>query len=180
MKKSAIPVIYTIGHSTRKIQEFIEILKAFEIKNLVDIRSIPGSKKFPQFNSEDLQKSLENAGIYYFLDKKLGGRRKPNKESKNTRWHKEAFRSYADYMETPEFEEGIQELLKIAETARTVYMCAEAVWWRCHRSMVSDYLKAKGWQVLHIFSVHHFEEHPYTQPAIVKEGRVYYSDELNK
>lgn len=169
--------IFTIGHSTRTIEEFIEMLKAFQIKNLVDIRSLPGSRKFPQFNSEELEVSLKEVGIDYFLVKKLGGRRKVHKDSKNTRWRKDAFRSYADYMETPDFEEGIQELIKITETGPTVYMCAEAVWWRCHRSMVSDYLKAKGWTVLHIMALNKTEEHPYTQPAIVRDGCVFYSDE---
>lgn len=176
METTEKPTIYTIGHSTRSIEEFIELLKFYEIKNLVDIRSLPGSRKFPWFDSEQLEVSLHAAGINYFLIKKLGGRRKPHKDSKNTRWHKEAFRSYADYMETPEFEEGIEELVKITTSGRTAYMCAEAVWWRCHRSMVSDYLKAKGWKVLHILSLKNTEEHPYTQPAIVKGDKVYYSD----
>lgn len=171
-------IIYTIGHSTHSLDEFIAMLKAFHIENLADIRSLPGSRKFPWFNSEDLEVSLAEAGINYRLIKKLGGRRKFHKDSKNLRWLKEAFRSYADYMETPDFEEGIRELLEFADGKTTAYMCAEAVWWRCHRSMVSDYLKAKGWTVLHIMSLTKTEEHPYTQPAIVRDGKVYYSDDF--
>ncbi|MGB6092425.1 MAG: DUF488 domain-containing protein [Moheibacter sp.] len=168
--------IYTIGHSTRSLEEFIDLLHSFEIKNLADIRSLPGSRKFPWFDSELLEVSLKNAGIEYRLIKKLGGRRKSHRDSKNTRWHKVAFRSYADYMESAEFGEGICELLEFAKSGRTAYMCAEAVWWRCHRSMVSDYLKAKGWTVLHIMSLKKAEEHPFTQPAIVKGYRVFYCD----
>lgn len=171
--------IYTIGHSTRSLEEFIGLLKTYEIENLVDIRSFPGSRKFPQFNKEDLGPSLEQAGIHYLHDIKLGGRRKVLKDSHNNRWRKDAFKGYADYMETNDFEEGIAELIKISETGLTAYMCSEAVWWRCHRSMVSDHLKAKGWTVLHIMSEKHVEEHPYTQPAIIKDGCVYYSDEID-
>lgn len=172
--------IYTIGHSTHTIEEFIAMLKAFEIVNLADIRSLPGSRKFPWFNSENLEVSLNEAGINYRLIKELGGRRKFHKDSKNLRWHKEAFRSYADYMETVDFVKGINELIEFSESGKTAYMCAEAVWWRCHRSMVSDYLKAKGWCVLHIMSKTKTEEHPYTQPAIVREGMVYYSDDYKE
>lgn len=169
--------IYTIGHSTHSFEEFLEMLQFFKIELLVDIRSLPGSNKFPQFNKENLEKNLPDNNIQYLHLLSLGGRRKVNKDSKNNRWHNNSFKAYADYMETGDFENGIAELQNLALYKKTCYMCSEAVWWRCHRSMVSDFLKAKGWEVLHIMALGKFQEHPYTSPAIVKEGKVYYSDE---
>lgn len=169
--------IYTIGHSTHPIAEFLAILNSFDIKILVDIRSMPGSRKYPQFNQEELKISLENAGIEYIHLTELGGRRKVSKDSKNTRWHNSSFQAYADYMETEDFAQGIKKLEQLALTKTTVYMCSEAVWWRCHRSMVSDYLKAKGWRVLHIMGIQKAQEHPYTSPARIVDGKVSYSDE---
>lgn len=168
--------IYTIGHSTHPFEEFVEMLHAFDIKTVADVRSFPGSRKFPQFNKENLQEKLVENGINYIHLRDLGGRRKVAKDSKNNRWRNDSFRGYADYMETEPFEKGIQELEKIAATAPTAYMCSEAVWWRCHRSMVSDYLKAKGWKVIHIMGVNKSEEHPYTSPAIIENGKVRYYD----
>lgn len=153
------------------------MLQSFDIRHLVDIRSFPGSKKFPHFNKENLEISLKENKIIYTHLKDLGGRRKVNKDSKNTRWQKDSFRGYSDYMETESFANGIKELQEIAEKETTAYMCSEAVWWRCHRSLVSDYLKAKGWKVLHILSKNKTEEHPYTAPARVVGDRVFYSDE---
>ena len=169
--------IYTIGHSTHSIEEFIGMLQSFDIEMLADIRRFPGSRKYPQFNQENLETSLKTNGIEYIHLENLGGRRKVEKNSKNNRWRNASFRGYADYMETAEFEKAIVELEKIAETKTTAYMCSEAVWWRCHRSMVSDYLKAKGWNVLHIMAKGKAEEHPYTSPARVVGGCVLYSDE---
>lgn len=168
--------VYTIGHSTHSLDDFIAMLQSFAIKNLVDIRGLPGSRKFPQFDKENLERSLEEYGIQYTHLKELGGRRKVHKDSKNTRWRNASFRGYADYMETEVFEKGIEELEAIALQAPTVYMCAEAVWWRCHRSMVSDYLKAKSWTVRHIMAIGKAEEHSYTSPARVVGDRVFYSD----
>lgn len=168
--------IYTIGHSTHSLEEFIAMLQSFNIKILADIRSLPGSRKFPQFNKENLQISLPEAGIKYIHLADLGGRRKINKNSKNIRWHNDAFKSYADYMETEPFAKAILNLENIATTQPTAYMCSEAVWWRCHRSMVSDYLKAKGWNVLHIMAIGKIQEHKYTQPARVVSDTVYYFD----
>ena len=144
MIKQEKHIIYTIGHSTRSNKEFLAMLHSFEIKILVDIRSLPGSRKFPQFNKENLEISLKRSGIQYIHLPGLGGRRKVKKDSKNTRWKKAPFRAYADYMETEEFKKAITELEQIALMQPTVYMCSEAVWWRCHRSLVSDFLKAKG------------------------------------
>ena len=169
--------IYTIGHSTHSITEFLNMLRSFDIKILADIRSLPGSRKFPQFNKEDLKISLEGAGIQYIHLADLGGRRKVKKDSKNNRWNNDSFRAYADYMETEEFKNAIVKLEHIALEHPTAYMCSEAVWWRCHRSMVSDYLKAKGWTVLHIMAIGKVQEHPYTAPARIVEGDVFYFDE---
>lgn len=141
---------------------------------LVDIRSYPGSKRYPHFNKENLSISLPESGIKYIHLPGLGGRRKPNPDSHNNAWHNTAFRGYADYMETDEFKKAIEELMSIAITEPTTYMCAEAVWWHCHRSLVSDYLKAQGWKVTHIMGIGKSEEHPYTQVAQVKQGRLFY------
>lgn len=173
-KNSKDKTIWTIGHSTHTLEELILMLNSFEIKLVADIRSFPGSRKFPQFNKENLEVSLPENGIQYIHIKKLGGRRKVNPDSKNTSWRHLAFRAYADYMETADFKEGIAELEKIAWKQRTAYMCSEAVWWRCHRSMVSDYLKAKGWKVMHIMAVGKEEEHPYTSPAKIVDGELSY------
>lgn len=169
-------IIYTIGHSTHSFNDFLTMLQSFGIKTLVDIRSLPGSRKFPQFDKEKLKSALEENGIAYIYLKELGGRRKMKKDSTNIRWKNTSFRGYADYMETEEFAQGIEALESIALKSSTAYMCAEAVWWRCHRSMVSDYLKAKGWTVLHIMAKDKSDEHPYTSPAIVIGNRVFYAD----
>lgn len=176
MSESAKHTVYTIGHSTHTLEEFLEMLQSFKIKMVVDIRSFPGSRKFPQFNNENLKVSLPANDIGYIHLKELGGRRKVNKESLNTRWRNDSFRAYADYMETDSFERGMRQLEEIALQSPTAYMCSEAVWWRCHRSMVSDVLKAEGWKVLHIMGTGKSEEHPYTSPAIVADGKVRYRE----
>ncbi|WP_343669287.1 DUF488 domain-containing protein [Chitinophaga sp.] len=168
--------IYTIGHSTHSIEDFLLMLESFGIKTVVDIRSLPGSRKFPQFDQDNLQKSLEEKGIQYLYFPDLGGRRKVKKDSRNNRWRNESFRGYADYMETENFKNAIEKLEQIALQKPTAYMCAEAVWWRCHRSMVSDYLKAKGWTVYHIMAKGKAEEHPYTSAAKIVDGNVCYTD----
>ncbi|MCF3108021.1 DUF488 domain-containing protein [Niabella sp. CC-SYL272] len=168
--------LYTIGHSTQSVEAFIGMLQSFNIRMLADIRRFPGSKKFPQFNSEALATALNNNGIGYIHLEALGGRRKVQEASRNNRWRNASFRGYADYMETAGFEKGITELEAIATKQPTACMCSEAVWWRCHRSLVADYLKAKGWKVLHIMAVGKIEEHPYTAPARVAGNRVFYFD----
>lgn len=169
--------IYTIGHSTHSLEEFIAMLHSFDIQVLADIRSLPGSRKFPQFDKEQLEISIPESKIEYIHLSDLGGRRKVKKDSKNNRWNNDSFKGYADYMETDEFETAIKNLEKIAREKTTAYMCAEAVWWRCHRSMVSDYLKAKGWEVKHIMAIGKIQEHRYTSPAIIHGKTVSYSDE---
>jgi len=168
--------IYTIGHSTRSLEEFVKMLQSFYITALVDIRHYPGSRKFPHFNKESLAASLQEVGIRYTHLEALGGRRKVQKDSKNSRWRNDSFQGYADYMETEAFEKAAAKLEAIASEQPTAYMCAEAVWWRCHRSMVSDYLKAKGWKVLHIMRTDKADEHPYTSPARVVGNHVSYSE----
>jgi len=151
----------------------IGLLQTFQIKLLVDIRSYPGSKRYPQFNKENLATSLRSADIDYTHMPTLGGRRKPLPASMNTNWQNKAFRGYADYMQTDEFKNGIQELEQLALKQRTAYMCAEALWWRCHRSLVSDYLKDRGWNVIHIMSSTKSEEHPYTTVARNRQGNLF-------
>jgi len=169
--------IWTIGHSTRPMEEFIAMLHSFNIELVADIRSFPGSRKFPQYNKETLQVSLPQSNIQYVHLKSLGGRRKVKPDSKNTVWRNAAFRGYADYMETNFFKDGIAVLEKLALKQRTAYMCSEAVWWRCHRSMVSDYLKVRGWKVMHIMGIAKDEEHPYTAPARIINGALSYEKE---
>lgn len=171
--------IYTIGHSIRSFDAFLALLKSYKIEVLADIRSLPGSRKFPQFDKENLEKTLPENGIAYIHLLGLGGRRKVNKNSRNTRWKNDSFRSYADYMETDLFKNAIEELEAIALQKTTAYMCAEAVYWHCHRSMVSDYLKSKGWDVIHIFSENKTEAHRYTSSSRIVNNEVcYYNDSL--
>ncbi len=170
--------LWTIGHSTRTIDEFISLLQANQIRLLVDVRSLPGSKRYPQFNKEALADSLGKTGIRYEHFPELGGRRKAIAESNNTAWRNASFRGYADYMETEEFRKGIERLLDLAaDAAPTAIMCAEAVWWRCHRSLISDYLKARGIEVIHILGVNKTEPHPYTSAARIVDGKLSYAEE---
>ena len=169
--------LYTIGHSTRTFDEFLGLLQSFSINMLVDVRSYPGSKRYPHFNKENLAKVLPLNNIHYIHLASLGGRRKSLAHSKNSVWKNDSFKGYADYMETGEFKKGIKELEDIADKYNTAFMCSEAVWWRCHRSMISDYLKADGWQVLHIINSKKAEEHPYTAPAKIIDGRLSYTAE---
>lgn len=150
------------------------MLQSFDIKLLADIRTLPGSRKYPHFNQDALKASLGEAAIDYLHFPDLGGRRRPRPGSVNTAWRNKAFQGYADYMETPEFRSAITKLEGLAKKQPTVYMCSEAVWWRCHRSLVSDYLKLKGWQVMHIMAVGKAQEHPYSSPARTDQGRLFY------
>lgn len=169
--------IYTIGHSTRSLEELLNMLRSFNIETLVDIRTFPGSRRYPQFNKENLEISIPQAGIQYIHLPGLGGRRKVKKDSKNNRWRNNSFKGYADYMETGEFKNAIDNLQQIALKETTAFMCSEAVWWRCHRSMVSDYLKVHDWNVLHIMGIEKAQEHKYTEPARIIDHELSYSDE---
>jgi uncharacterized protein (DUF488 family) len=196
--------IWTVGHSTRTIDEFVSLLKANEIKILADVRAWPGSKRYPQFNKDALAESLSAHGIRYEHFPELGGKRKTKPDSRNTAWRNASFRGYADYMETEQFQKGIERLLDLSRSDgppqdgfaaansgspesfrgweavtpwRTAIMCAEAVWWRCHRSLISDYLKARGVEVLHILGASKVELHPYTPAARIVNGELSYAAE---
>lgn len=167
--------IWTIGHSTHSLDEFILMLKSFDIEVIADIRRFPGSKRYPHFSKEALTISLPEAGIEYTHLSDLGGRRKTNINSVNNGWRLAAFRGYADYMETDSFQTAVKKLESLADKKRVAYMCAEAVWWSCHRSLVSDYLKHQNWTVIHIMGVSKGQEHPYTAPARIIDGKLEYS-----
>ena len=167
-------VIYTIGHSTREIDEFVELLKLNKIEALIDVRKLPGSKKYPHFNQEELSISLGSAGILYIYLKELGGRRKANKDSINTIWKNKSLQAYADYMGTAEFLKGIDILLGHANKKRVAIMCAEALWWRCHRALIADYLKSIGVDVYHIMSATSNKQHPFTSAARIRDGQLFY------
>src|SRR6266699_6179501 len=166
--------LWTIGHSTRSIEEFIEALESFRMQLLVDVRSFPGSRRYPHFGATQLSESLRQANIEYLHLPELGGRRRPRKDSQNIGWRNEGFRGYADFMETEGFREGTERLLALARDRRLVIMCAEAVWWRCHRSLISDYLKVKGVEVTHVIDATHSQSHPFTSAARVVDGQLSY------
>jgi uncharacterized protein (DUF488 family) len=166
--------IWTIGHSTRPIQAFIALLQSQQIELVIDVRRFPGSRMHPQFNSAPLATSLAEAGIAYRSAPELGGRRTPRRDSRNTAWRTASFRGYADYMETAEFSAALERLVADAARQRTAVMCAEAVWWQCHRSLIADALKAHGVEVLHILDGPKIAEHPYTAAARIVDGRLEY------
>lgn len=161
--------IYTIGHSNRPFEDFLALLTENEIEVLADIRTVPKSRTYPYFNTESLAESLPKNGIQYVHIPRLGGLRKTKKDtpSRNTAWENSSFRNYADYAETESFREGLSELTAIARKNRTAYMCSEAVWWRCHRRIVTDYLLAVGWKVLHIMAPHKATEATLNPQAVV-------------
>lgn len=174
MKQEEEKFIWTIGHSTRSFEELVAMLQSFEVELLADIRSYAGSGRYPHFNKDVLEVSLPRNNIAYLHFKDLGGRRKANPNSVNTAWRHPAFRGYADYMETVAFKKSAAELEDTAANKRIATMCSEAIWWRCHRSLVSDYLKFRGWKVMHIMQVAKQEEHTYTSPAKIINGQLSY------
>jgi len=167
--------VWTIGHSTRTADEFREILVAHGIEVLVDIRRFPGSRRLPQFASEELGKSLDEVGIAYQWQESLGGRRRAAPDSINTAWRNDAFRAYADHMASEEFAEGLNELLMVAHGLNTVVMCAEVLWWRCHRRLLSDVLVTLGVEVVHVRDKTHSELHRLVEPAQLIRGQLSYS-----
>ena len=189
--------IWTIGHSTRTIDEFISLLKENKINLLADVRTWPGSKRYPHFNKDVLAKSLSEQGIRYEHFPELGGKRKSKPDSRNTAWRNASFRGYADYMETEQFQNGIERLLNMAGQGAATWavagkrydgseavtpcaiaiMCAEAVWWRCHRSLIADCLKARGVEVLHVLGATKVDPHPYTPAARIVNGELSYETE---
>ena len=167
--------LFTIGHSTRSLEDFIAVLKAHEIQALVDIRAFPASRRLPHFNRESLEQALPANGIRYLWVRALGGyRKKVRDDSPHTALRNQSFRNYADYMLTPEFENGVEELLGIAADWRTAYMCAERVWFHCHRMMVSDWLVAHGHEVFHIDDAGPSRPHNLTAEAHLIEGQLIY------
>lgn len=171
--------IYTIGHAALPMDRFVALLRSVDVTLLVDIRRYPGSRHSPQFSSDELRKVLEAQGIGYLHLAELGGRRHARPDSENSAWRNASFRGYADYMETPEFEEGLRLLMAVAEVDRVAIMCAESVWWRCHRSMVSDALMAQGWRVLHIMSDGSLRPHHFTAPARLVDGKLTYREAIS-
>lgn len=168
-------VLYTVGHSTRTLDDLIETLRAHEIQTLVDIRAFPASRRLPQFNRESLEKSLPEAGIRYVWMKALGGyRKKILPESPHIALRNDSFRNYADYMLTPEFEKAADELVALAEQSRTAYMCAERVYFHCHRMLVSDWLVGHGHEVLHIDGAGPEKPHKMIAEAEVVDGKLIY------
>ena len=168
------PLILTIGHSTRTIETFIELLQAHGVRRLVDVRTIPRSRHNPQFNRDTLPKTLRHAGIAYKHIEELGGLRHARRDSPNTGWHNSSFRGFADYMQTPEFAAGLETLLQTAEGKQIAIMCAEAVPWRCHRSLIADALKVRGCPVEHIMSTSRTQPHSLTSFAKVRGAHITY------
>lgn len=172
--------LYTIGHSTRTLDELIAALRSHEIQKLVDIRAFPLSRRLPQFNRDSLEQTLPEAGIRYVWMKALGGyRKRVLEESPHIGLRNQSFRNYADYMLTPEFEQAIDELVRMAEQSRTCYMCAERVYFRCHRMLVSDWLVAHGHEVLHIDDARPPRPHKLTAEArLIDSQLIYRGDRL--
>lgn len=167
-------ILYTVGHSTRTLQEFISLLNAHGIAVLADVRRYPRSRRFPHFNDDALARSLPAAGIAYRSFQSLGGRRQPSRDSINLGWKSESFRAYADFMQTPAFDEALQQLIAEAQRSRTAIMCAEAVPWRCHRQLIADALLARGWHVLDIYDTGDPKPHQLTSFAVVSGHHVTY------
>lgn len=168
------PTLFTIGHSTRSLEEFVAILKAHDIGILADVRTVPRSRHVPQFNAQSLGPTLARHKIDYVLLPSLGGLRKTSPDSVNLAWRNASFRGYADYMQTPEFGAGLEELMHLASKKPTAIMCAEAVPWRCHRSLIADALTVRGWQVMDLMSEHSAKPHTLTSFAQVKGKKVTY------
>ncbi len=166
--------VFTIGHSNLALDQFLGLLARHQIEVLADIRRFPSSRKFPHFNEKNLAAALQTAGIEYHWLEALGGRRPRRDHSINVGLENEGFRNYADYMRTKEFRQAVDELLKIAGQKRTALMCAESVYWRCHRRLVSDYLLAQGVTVRHIFPSGELRPHQPTPGAKIEVGEVTY------
>ncbi len=169
-------VLWTIGHSTRPIDEFISLLKAHRIQRLVDVRIVPRSRHNPQYNTDELTNSLADEAITYQHSGGLGGLRKPRKDSINMGWRNPSFRGYADYMHTEQFRKALEELMAYGRHKKAAIMCAEAVPWRCHRSLIADALLTRDWQVRHIMSETKADQHQLTPFARTESGLLYYPE----
>jgi len=168
--------LWTIGHSTRPIENLLSLLRAHGIERLVDVRTVPRSRHNPQFNREQLGQSAQQSGVAYTHVPKLGGLRKPKKDSVNTGWRNASFRGYADYMQTEEFTKALEGLMAGAKAKKTAIMCAEAVPWRCHRSLIADALVSRGWTVRHIMTETKADRHQLTSFAMLKDRVLHYPD----
>ena len=175
--ESASPTVFTIGHSTRPAEQFVALLDAHRVRMLVDVRTIPRSRHNPQFNSDALAATLKSAGIGYAHMRSLGGLRRPKPDSINAGWRNESFRGYADYMQTPEFAAAVDELIEIGNAQSTAIMCAEAVPWRCHRSLIADALVVRGIAAEEIVSESRTTPHKLTSFARVSGTTVTYPAE---
>ena len=171
------PTIWTIGHSVRPIDELVTVLEAYDVELVADVRRFPGSRRLPQYSAPALDGALSERGVAYQWLQTLGGRRRPDPESPNIGWRHPAFRAYADYIQTEEFAEGLFELLMLAQGLRTVIMCAEVLWWRCHRRIIADVLVSIGFPVVHIRDVRNAEPHRLAPPARMERGRLTYTSE---
>jgi uncharacterized protein (DUF488 family) len=166
--------VFTIGHSTRSIDELVAVLRAHRVEALADVRLIPRSRRYPHFNDDALAVSLPDAGIRYVPFQSLGGRRRPEKDSINTGWRNASFRGYADFMQADAFARGLDELIQLARASPTAIMCAEAVPWRCHRSLIADALLVRGWEVIDIYDERKATPHKLTPFAKVQGTRLTY------
>jgi uncharacterized protein (DUF488 family) len=166
--------LWTIGHSTRSFDDFLALLRAWRIDTLADVRTVPRSRRHPHFNTDALASTLPEQGIAYVHIAELGGFRKARDDSPNMAWHNESFRGYADYMQTPAFDDALRELIALAGESRVAIMCAEAVPWRCHRSLIADALVARGCDVFHIMSGTKANPHTITKFAHIEDNRVTY------
>lgn len=171
---TAIARIWTIGHSTRPLDEFLGVLGRYGVEAVADVRRFPGSRRNPQYSDSALAVSLAARAVEYRWIPALGGRRQARPDSPNTSWRNASFRGYADYMDSPEFAAGMDELRELALRKRTAIMCAELLWWRCHRSLVSDLLCSEGVEVVHIRDAEDSAVHTYTKPARIVDGRLSY------
>jgi uncharacterized protein (DUF488 family) len=167
-------VIYTIGHSTHSLEAFLSLLRTHGVTHLADVRSFPMSRRHPHFNSAPLAEALSRKGLHYRHMRALGGFRKPRPASANTAWRHPAFRGFADYMETDEFDQALSDLCSWAEEAPTAVMCAEALWWKCHRRLISDALEAQGVAVWHIDATGTRKRHELSEFARIHEAKVSY------
>ena len=167
--------VCTIGHSNHSLEAFVELLQLHGIEAIADVRRFPGSRRLPQFGSEALRDALGETGIGYAWFEELGGRRRPLEDSPNLAWRNSSFRGYADHLQSDEFNRGLNRLLEMAGRQRTAMMCAEVLWWRCHRSLVSDVLKTRGIEVLHIQDEKPPAAHPFIAPARLVDGQLSYA-----
>jgi uncharacterized protein (DUF488 family) len=170
--------IWTVGHSTRSIAELVDALAPYGIEAVADVRRFPGSRRLPQFTAPALRDELERAGLSYLWIPALGGRRRASSDSVNTAWRNESFRAYADHVRSEEFADGLFELLMVARGMRTTIMCAEVLWWRCHRRLIAELLHARGERVIHLLAPGKSQEHRPFAEAESRDGRLYLCGEL--